>query len=209
MTDQWGPEFPWVPEPPYEPADFGGIAIACGGNAGENERAGWKSWVDVALETINSRPKGATLLRSIARDGRPFKHKILVCYSEEDHHTKMLDQDNARWLIPNRIPGLGSVAVIYWQPTGAPNFPGFVVLAHELIHARRVLLGISHHDIRTEEMITVGLRGDEHGPKRRRITRNEELRLGVEAVTENDIRAEHGLPRRTQYTLRDGKVLQE
>jgi hypothetical protein len=203
---------PWVPEPPYERTDFGGIAIACGGEAEENERADWKSWVNEALDKINSRPKGAILIRSIAHDGPPFKHKVLICHAPDYGglvHTKEMDSDDARWWIPDLIPGLGSVAVIYWEPLGARDFPGFVVLAHELIHARRVLLGISHHDIRTEELITVGLRGSQHGLERRRITRNEELRLGVKAVTENDIRAEHGLSRRTQYTFRDGKVAQE
>jgi hypothetical protein len=204
------------PEPPYHRTNFGGISIACGGTARALQQATWEPWVSETLSEINGRPKGAILLRSIAHDGPHYEHKVLICHAPDYGglvHTQDMDSDNARWWIPDMVPGLGSVAVIYWNPLGArivdmpEYFPGFVILAHELIHARRILLGISHHDRRTEEMLTVGLRGSQESLER--ITRNEELRLRFRAVTENDIRAEHGLPRRTQYTFRTGEVARE
>jgi hypothetical protein len=138
----------------------------------------------------------------------------MICHALEydrNDSTRGVDQDNARWWIPDLIPGLGSVAVIYWRPSPMWSFdtgdrcPAFITLAHELVHARRMLLGICHvQDRRVEELHTVGLSllGSPEG-----VTLNDKRGWG--AITENDIRAEHGLPRRIRYTFRDGALKEE
>jgi len=83
--------------------------------------------------------------------------------------------------------------------------PPFIGLAHELIHARRNLLGIGYlNDNKTEELHTVGLSllGSPVG-----VTQHDRRRLG--AITENDIRAEHGIEPRMRYTFSDGAIVDE
>jgi hypothetical protein len=91
---------------------------------------------------------------------------------------------NAVWL-DRRPRGAGTSTAIFWNPnvitTPDGSRPAFIGLAHELIHARRNLLGVAAKDWAAEEERTVGLNftGDD--------------------VTENAIRAEHGLPARVSY----------
>ncbi len=103
-------------------------------------------------------------------------------------------------------PNHGSVSAIRWDPvhTSTPDGsrPPFIALAHELIHAWRNLCGNSYLSAgrgtlaakftgggeatkNADEMKVVGLRGFEQEP-----------------ITENRIRAEHGLPYRNSYTGR-------
>jgi hypothetical protein len=177
--------------PPCELTRYRGIAVADGG------RPRFMALVENALETIDSRPIGAGLLRSIANDGPHFKYKVVISdarVSDVPPHAQWFDH--------------GSTAGIFWDPFSAWHprsvweVPGFVVLAHELIHARRILLGTESTNPRTSELQTVGLsiNGRTEG-----ITPND--RRGFGSITENDIRAEHGLPLRTSYNLPDGSVL--
>jgi hypothetical protein len=156
------------------------------------------SLVEKALETIGSRPIGAGLLRSIANDGRHDQYKVVICdarVSDVPTHTEPVDDGHYT------IRGVGSSARIYWHPFSAwhpdrrmAEVPGFLVLAHELIHARRMLLGIECADDWTSEIHTIGLivHGGPDG-----IDPND--RRGFGSITENDIRAEHGLPLRTRW----------
>ena len=88
-------------------------------------------------------------------------------------------------------PGAGTGSAIRWNPnvitTPDGARPSFIGLAHELIHARRNLLGIGTDQLnpQEEEEYTVGfsLQGD--------------------GVNENAIRSEHGIRLRATYSGRD------
>jgi hypothetical protein len=130
---------------------YRGIAVADGGTPK------FMSLVEDALETVDSRPIGAGLLRSIANDGPHYQYKVVIFdarVSDAPTHT------DGR----HNIRGVGSIPAIYWHPFSAwhphrraREVPGFIVLAHELIHARRMLLGIECADDWTSEIHTIGL----------------------------------------------------
>jgi hypothetical protein len=83
-------------------------------------------------------------------------------------------------------PSQGTGTAVLWNPNviNTPDGarPSFIALAHELIHARRNLLGIARRDAQEEEEYTVG------------------FNLQGDGVNENAIRAEHGIPLRATYS---------
>lgn len=160
------------------------------------------SLVREALGRIYSRPVGRALLDDIQRRAAPnptlgYKVAILLPHGEiraaapgsapdftPGSKAVRAREDHAVWL-ERRARGSGSATAIFWNPnvitTPDGSRPAFIGLAHELIHAQRNLLGIASADWAREEEQTVGLNntgGD---------------------VTENAIRAEHGIPRRVSY----------
>jgi Effector protein len=182
--------------PPCELTRYRGIAVADGGTPK------FMSLVEKALETIGSRSIGAGLLRSIANDGPHHRYKVVISDARVSNAPIFTDSFGVY------TPGVGSIAGISWHPFVAWQRdrreladPGFLALAHELIHARRMLLGIESLDWRISEIHTIGLNipGAQEG-----INPND--RRGFGSITENDIRAEHGLPLRTTY-YRDGLFL--
>ena len=82
--------------------------------------------------------------------------------------------------------GAGSVSYLTWNPNiyNTPNGarPNYIALAHELVHCMHNAEGTKKRDYDEEESFTVGI-GDYAG----------------ELVTENNIRAEHGIAARTEY----------
>jgi hypothetical protein len=87
------------------------------------------------------------------------------------------------------VPGPGGNAI--------EKSPGFIPLAHELVHAFRMLRNAVVSGSRNHEFF------DPSGNKFSELVRLEELRVvgidGSEPVTENRIRAEHGLGSREAY----------
>jgi hypothetical protein len=185
---------------------FQGIAIAVRGPAD-----GFMAVVEDALETIGSRPIGRMLLSSIAHDGPPHPRKVVIRDAASNMRTNRAVRHNEMagcWRQPSIVPGSGTFTRIDWDPniqwTPDGARPPFVGLAHELIHARRNLLGIGYlNDNRTEELHTVGLSLGSPG----KATPNDHKGWG--AITENDIRAEHGLPLRTRYSFPTGDLVEE
>jgi hypothetical protein len=173
---------------PYELTRYRGIAV------GDGRARMFKTFVEYCLETIDSRPIGAGLLRSIANDGPYSQYKVVIFDARvSGTPTRTEPFDEHRY----NVRSIGSGARIYWHPFAAwrsdrmMQLPGFLVLAHELIHARRMLLGIEDANDWISEIQTIGLivvgGGDWIDPNDRR---------GFGSITENDIRAEHGLPLR-------------
>jgi hypothetical protein len=182
--------------PPCELTRYRGIAVADGGTPN------FMSLVEDALETISSRSIGAGLLRSIANDGPHHQYKVVISDARASNAPNFTEAFGVY------TPGVGTIAGISWHPFSerqrdrrALAEPGYLALAHELIHARRILLGIESLDWRISEMHTIGL-SIPGAPEE--INPND--RQGFGSITENDIRAEHGLPPRTTY-YRDGLFL--
>jgi hypothetical protein len=196
-------------------SSYPGIAIATHGDPGS-----FAEVVNAALREIGSRPMGRMLLSSIELDG--------PAPPATANGAKVTIRDAARFYGRTNVSiraneargcwqpsqgalteGPGTFSIIHWDPnlkqTPDGVRPPFIGLAHELIHARRNLLGIGYlNDNRTEELHTVGLSllGSPVG-----VTRNDRRRLG--AITENDIRAEHGIEPRTRYSFPDGALVDE
>jgi hypothetical protein len=175
-----------------------------------------KSFVEQAnqaLGTIASKPVGAQLLNSIAQSGgqhggAPASFGYKVCIQPADstktagllggtrkyqgsNVTRAASDDHAS------TPGRGSVSSVKWNPdqkeTPDGRRPPFIGLAHELEHARRNLYGESH--------LTPPSVGP--GESYRRVDEHKVVGLAPYAelpITENKIRAEHGIPPRTQYS---------
>lgn len=177
--------------------------------------------VDAALRMIGSRPMGRMLLSSIELDGpdppaaaNGAKVTIRDARQRPYGNTNAAIRHNEAdgcWQGAQNPPteGKGTFTTIYWNPDIQQTPDGvraaFIGLAHELIHARRNLLGIGYlNDNRTEELHTVGLSllGSPGG-----VTRNDRRKCGP--ITENDIRAEHGVKPRTRYTFPDGALEEE
>lgn len=201
------------------PSAYPGISIGTLVNPGN-----FAAVVNAALREIASRPIGRMLLSSIELDGpappaAANGAKVTICDAARDarrwHNVSIrFSETHACWQAPQGAQGAptegpGTFTRIYWNadlrqtPDGVR--PPFIGLAHELIHARRNLLGIGYlNDSRTEERHTVGLSllGSPGG-----ITQNDRRRLGP--ISENDIRAEHGIDFRRQYTFPDGAIVDE
>jgi hypothetical protein len=177
--------------------------------------------VNTALQKIGSRPLGRMLLSSIELDGpvppastNGAKVTILDARRASTPRSNVSirhREDEGCWQVSQAGPtaGPGTFTTIYWDPsiTQTPDGvrPSWIGLAHELIHARRNLLGIGYlNDNKTEELHTVGLSllGSPLG-----VTQNDRRRLG--AITENDIREEHGLELRKRYSFPDGALVDE
>jgi hypothetical protein len=163
-----------------------------------------------ALSLIAAKPVGAQLLSGIGQtapqvnDGLPAGCNVLIMPTTE---RKFYDQSvrqfatDARHMVPSGLSGscnaalspvaggktnAGSACKLYFNNTirvtsrGEATYP-FIALAHELIHSLHCLTG-TRMDGKAEELKTVGL--DPYSG---------------EAITENNIRAEHGIALRTQY----------
>ena len=158
--------------------------------------------VQEALGRIYSRPVGRQLIDDIQQRAVPnptLGYKVAILLPRQPIRAAPAGaaadftpgskavrarEDHAVWL-ERRQRGPGSATAIFWNPnvitTPDGARPAFIGLAHELIHARRNLLGIAAADWVIEEESTVGLNnagGD---------------------ITENAIRAEHGIPMRVRY----------
>jgi Effector protein len=166
-----------------------------------------------ALGTIASKPVGAQLLNSIAQSGgqhggAPASFGYKVCIQPADStKTKRLLGSTRKYHSSNvtraasddhaSTPGRGSVSSVKWNPdqnqTPDGSRPPFIGLAHELEHARRNLYGNSH--------LTPASVGP--GESYRRVDEHQVVGLAPYAglpITENKIRAEHGIPLRKQYS---------
>jgi hypothetical protein len=196
-------------------SSYRGIAVATHGDPGQ-----FLDVVDAALRTIGSRPMGRMLLLSIERDGPappPSVNGVKVTirdaarYYGQGNVSRRTNEADGCWQRSQGVSteGPGTFTRIYWDPniTQTPDGvrPYWVGLAHELIHARRNLLGIGYlDDNRTEELHTVGLSllGSAGG-----VALNDRGRWGP--ITENDIRAEHGVAPRMRYSFPDGALEEE
>jgi hypothetical protein len=163
-----------------------------------------------ALALISSTPVGARLLAGIGlaspkvNDGLPAGCNVLIMPTTErkfyDKSYRTVPND-ARHMVPSALSGScnaavspvdgekttsGSACKLFFNNTirmtskGETTYP-FIVLAHELIHSLHCVTG-TKLDGQAEELKTVGLAA-----------------YSGEAITENKIRGEHGLPLRTQY----------
>jgi hypothetical protein len=160
--------------------------------------------VNDALAQINDTTSGSVLLSSIANDGprSPSGYKVVIRSSahrgRRSNRTVAQNEEGARW--GGTRAGSGSTSAIEWDPnvvvTPDGSRPPYIGLAHELIHARRNLLGISRGNAADDEAETVGLRR----PPSPQV---------VLPVSENDIRDETGMGRRMRYTLETETVEHE
>jgi hypothetical protein len=196
-------------------SSYPGIVIVTEGDPGD-----FANVVNTALLTIGSGPMGRMLLLSIGQDGpdAPRGAKVTIRdaarYYGRSNVSIRFNETHACWQAPQGAQGAptegsGTFTTIYWDPniTQTPDGvrPYWIGLAHELIHARRNLLGIGHlNDNRTEELHTVGLSlsGSPGG-----ISQHDRGRWGP--ISENDIRAEHGIVPRTRYSFPDGAIVEE
>ncbi|MEI9984050.1 MAG: M91 family zinc metallopeptidase [Aliidongia sp.] len=165
--------------------------------------------VQEALLKIHGKPVGRRLIEDIRTRGTPNPiqgFKVAICPPRLIRATGpgaptdftpgskavRASEDKAVWHhgpahgpTATQRPGPGSSTAVFWNPnvisTPDGSRPTFIGLAHELIHARRNLLGIAEAAWEREEQATVG------------------LNFNGDDITENAIRAEHGLPRRLSY----------
>ncbi len=162
------------------------------------ESAMFPGIVAEALNKIYSKPVGKALLDQIAQQAGKKKFGYTVCImrpaglSLQDKN----DGKGPQWSggsiakrgdEANACNGTGTVTQLIWNPnsmatpTGAR--PPFIGLAHELIHSLYSLKGEGFLDTMSEENRTVGL--GEH--------------VNTREITENKIRAEHGIKERDVY----------
>ena len=161
-----------------------------------DESAMFPGLVNEALLTINSRPRGRALLDGIVANASKMKFGFTICIMRPSGLSVVNDGNGPQWSSGSickrtnemkACDGTGCVSSITWNanviatPDGAR--PAFIGLAHELIHAYYSLLGQGVLKAKDEEYCTVGL--PPHA-----LTRD---------ITENSIRAEHGLPMRMSY----------
>lgn len=128
----------------------------------------------------------------------------------------------------NAINGVGSDATVYFNPKSNPTIqttdpetgnvsgqkrPSYVGLAHELIHADRAMRGAQYdyktmgsyiYQIDKKAGSFLGMKYTDTWRKRQTIRKEELATTGLRYVrngdiTENKIRAEHGLPLRGAY----------
>ena len=163
------------------------------------------------LGLIASKPVGLKLLTDIGKqspqvnDGLPPGCTVLIVPTDErkfyDNTDGIRAPRDKRVMVPSGLSGSknaslcavasgetarGSACKLYFNNTirmtskGETTYP-FIVMAHELIHSLHCLQG-GRKDGKPEELCTTGI-GDYAG----------------EEITENKIRAEHGLPERTEY----------
>ncbi|WP_175891596.1 M91 family zinc metallopeptidase [Burkholderia cepacia] len=168
-----------------------------------------------ALAKIESKPTGRALLESIRQsglssgqgaginDGFGYKVCIMPAAISTDESASYVGGNKTKSSSADKssTPGKGAQSVVYWNPTltRTPDGerPAFIGLAHELIHAQRNLYGNS---IETNEALqrlgatyTNSREADEH-----QVVGFWQWR--DQPITENKIRAEHGVPQRLQYS---------
>ena len=156
------------------------------------------SLVSESLNRIASQPLGRSLLDQIVAQAAKKEFGYTVCIMRPAGLSINVRDGNApQWSGSSRAVrgnetraknGAGTISAVTWNANGlavpgqGPR-PPFIGLAHELIHALYNLLGQALPDDDQEELATVGL-----PPVAAR-----------RPITENGIRAEHGLPLRTAY----------
>ena len=167
-----------------------------------------------ALDTIASKPVGHRLLNSIAQSGTeeaggaPAKFGYKVCIQPAASEKKEGLLDHSRTYIGTNVtktaneeaastPGQGGVSGIKWNPqmkhTPDGDRPPFIGLAHELLHAQRNLYG--------QSKLTSGSVNE--GEDYKQVDEHQVVGLSPHEdreFTENKIRAEHGVPARTEYS---------
>jgi Effector protein len=161
----------------------------------EEEEPFYFSMVQEALAKIANKPLGLELLQNIQRDGQAnFGYKVAILRPamavKQVQGTTVVGDGNVavRSKEDDACNGIGTVTMVkynhntMWTPDG--NRPNFIGLAHELTHAWHNLRGIAKPEVAEEEHFTVGLGA-----------------YSAERICENTIRAEHGVPLRTTYTL--------
>lgn len=158
----------------------------------------------LALNTIRSKEVGKGLLKTIAAKCLFSGKSVFIAYyqaslagvsgegTETFGYQKVDDEGRVYF-----VPGQGQSASVSWDPTdpGPPYAlrPSFVGLAHELIHAFLMLHGMQIADTNTTQGLAI----------------NECQVVGLgrfsdEPFTENAIRDEHNIDRRTKYE-KDGR----
>ncbi len=157
--------------------------------------------VNAALDKINSKPVGKSLLDSIANEVGKVKFGYTVCIMPKNSVKKTFGP-LIKWRVYEKgavtkaasdqdaSDGTGAVSSIKWDPktpqTPDGARPPFIALAHELIHALHNLEGnsiLSGVDFKKkDEMRVTGLQGYEQEP-----------------ISENRIRYEHGVAYRCSY----------
>jgi hypothetical protein len=187
--------------PSYDvPTEYSGLLI----QADDKLHPMFQAIARDALKAIASKPVGRRLLMDIDQTPLPprSRFKIRICCPaviraapgdvvDATPGSKAVRGNELAAVAGtgrNRGPGAGTA--IRWNPnninTPDGSRPSFIGLAHELIHARRNLLGIASASTREEEEYTVGFRYNGDG------------------INENAIRAEHGVPLRATYTSAEG-----
>ncbi len=152
--------------------------------------------LDEQLKLIASKPVGALLLKKIAESRVVTTMAYKVKIQRAKNTLDMSETDPAkRWHAGNVTKGVnmdkakngaGTPSVITYNPnvflTPDGKRPPYIGLAHELIHAYRNLYGISGGTTATDESMVCGFG-----------------QYKDEDITENKIRAEHGIDDRTGY----------
>jgi hypothetical protein len=150
--------------------------------------------VKEALNKIHSKPIGKILIDTIVNDGiANFGYKVCITRPlmelQEVEGTTFIGEGNLAKRIREDLAcnGTGTQTQVKYNQntiyTPDGSRPNFIGLAHELIHAMHNLHGDASANTQTEEHRTVGIG----------------LFAG-EAISENTIRAEHGVPLRIAYT---------
>ena len=158
----------------------------------ENESAMFPAIVNDALQKIASKPVGNKLLNGIVNYQGRSRFGYTVCIRRPANMTMA----NGTWCGTNKAvraneidakdSNTGSVTVIDFNAnimnTPDGNRPAFIGLAHELIHAYYNLKGKAFPGAE-EELATVGI-----------------SKVKNRSITENAIRAEHGIELRKAYS---------
>jgi hypothetical protein len=146
-----------------------------------------------ALRLLRSTRTGRAMLETIDRSG----HKVVIQEVAEPNATAAQVDTRPQYVRRTGERGEGTDATITWNP----KFPGLargpaymftppaVILGHELVHAFNMVTGTMLHG--REEDLAVGL-------PRVNLERFYR-RHGLPIVSENALRKELGLPRRTRY----------
>jgi hypothetical protein len=159
-----------------------------------------------ALKTLYKKPVGKAMIDEIVANAHKGKDgvTVLICakkslkvvthgglFSKRTYERGSSTNSN---MLASSTLGVGSRSTILWDPvhnsTPDGSRPPYIALAHELVHAyhnirgtaRAVKVGDVDGDHTMDEALTVGLRGYEG-----------------QAVSENRIRKEHGIPYRVSY----------
>lgn len=163
-----------------------------------NESVTFPTTVKMALAQISSQAVGQALLNQITALVAKQKWGYTVCIMRPGNLAinDVNDGKGPQWnggSVAKRAHeddacnGTGCVTSVTWNPNvmSTPDGarPGFIALAHELIHALYNLKGEASSNTSEEEYRTVGLPPREN----------------TREITENRIRDEHGIPPRATY----------
>ena len=182
--------------PADHPTRYDGIIVRL---RSDTESAMFPGIVNEALAKIASKPVGKALIDGIVGQAAKKKYGYTVCVMRPAG-LGVVDKNDGKgpqWSAgsvckrgdeASSCNGTGSVSAVTWNANGinTPDGtrPAFIGLAHELIHALYNLKGEAFMNAKDEELRTVGLAP--HADARE--------------ITENKIRAEHGIPLREAYS---------